>query len=134
MSETAPSDPPGRQSANKGRVERLLDLFALPDHDRSLPDHFQDKALVCMVDADVRRILSFILERGSATDHELWRFVLRDRERLSLRLYRLLLYRLVTVVDRDPDRYVVEKATLARLTGSLAAAFRLSASDLFDRS
>ena len=122
----------GKELANKGRVERLLDLLELPGYDRRLPDHLQDKALACMVDADARRIISHILAHGSATEHELWRSVLRDRERLSLRLYRLLLYRLVDVAERDPNRYVVDKSTLAALMRGLADEFRLSAPDLFE--
>lgn len=126
------SPPGGKEPANRGRVERLVDLLELPDFDRRLPEHLQDKALACLVDADARRILSHILAHGSATEHELWRSVLRDRERLSLRLYRLLLYRLVDVAERNPNRYVVDKATLVALMRGLAEEFHLSASDLFE--
>lgn len=107
---------------NRGRYLRVLDLHALPDFEHGLEPEMHDRALVCMADPAARKILRRLAE-APASERQLQTEEVQDREKLSLRLYRLLNYRLIRVVGRDPNVFALDRETMAVILARLAAEF-----------
>jgi hypothetical protein len=105
-----------------GRYRRLLELHSLPDFEHRLDPARHDRALVCLADPAARTILRR-LARAPAAEKELQSEVVQDREKLALRLYRLLSLDLIKVVGRDPNVFALDRDTVAAILTRLAAEF-----------